>query len=225
MVSVPTTEQRARRRKNGLSPSEVKRQERRFLSLAALLPGSDGSGWRALVDSVGVLVEFVKVNERCCLARASRPDGATVETTATAKDGLPHDLEHLVVEAALACDDGFWGRVARGAEFANLTVSRRGPRRRPRSQNRVLTRGYNGWNEDLVTKVVTVLDEATARGWSPPARLPDVPGLGVLLDVRRRPPVDATVDRQHVTSAVIALFEERQAWAGLPVGGSLSRAW
>lgn len=165
------------------------------------------------------------MNKRYCSARAVRPDGATVETTATAKDGLPHDLEHLVVEAALACDDGFWGRVARGAEFASLKVSRSGPRRQPRSQNRALTRGYNGWNEDLVTKVVTVLDEATGRGWSPPARLPDVPGLGVLLDVRRRPPVDATVDRQRVTSAVIDLFEARRAWSELPIGGSLTRTW
>lgn len=169
------------------------------------------------------MVEFVKVSDRSCLARARRADGATVETTATAKDGLPHDLEHLVVEDALDCRAGFWGRVWDGAEFSTLTVTRHGPRRRPRSRNRALTRGYSGWDEDLVTRVVAVLDEATARGWAPPARLPDGPALGALLDPRRRPPVHATVDRHRVTIAVSELSAARQTWAELPIGGSLSR--
>jgi len=37
-----------------------------------------------------LVVEFVKVTDRSCLARARRLDGAMVETTATARDGLPH---------------------------------------------------------------------------------------------------------------------------------------
>lgn len=147
-----------------------------------------------------------------------------IETTATARDGLPHDLE-LVVEAALDCGNGFWGRVWRGAEFDSIRVRRRGPRRRPRSWNRGLTRGYNGWNEDLVGKVVAVLDEAAGRGWSPPARLPDVPAMSVLLDVRRRPPAEAIISRDRTTTAVTQLFEARQEWGSLPVGGSLTRAW
>jgi hypothetical protein len=48
-------------------------------------------------------VEFVKLSDRACLARARRADGALVETAATTKGGPPHDLEHLVVEAALDC--------------------------------------------------------------------------------------------------------------------------
>ena len=132
-------------------------------------------------------VEFVKITDRSCLARARRLDGAMIETTATARDGLPDDLEHLLVEAALDCGNGFWGRVWRGAEFGSIRVASAGPRRRPRSWNRQLATGYNGWNEHLVTKVVAVLDEAVGRGWSPPARLPDVPAMAVLLDARRRP--------------------------------------
>ena len=54
-----------------------------------------------------------------------------------------------------------------GAEFNSIRVASSAPRRRPRSWNRQLTRGYNGWNEDLVGKVVAVLDEAASRGWSP----------------------------------------------------------
>src|SRR5262245_54749638 len=42
-------------------------------------------------------VEFVKITDRSCLARARRLDGAMIETTATARGGLPHDLEHLLV--------------------------------------------------------------------------------------------------------------------------------
>ena len=45
----------------------------------------------------------VEFTDRSCLARAQRLDGAVIETTATAMDGLPHDLEHSVVEAALDC--------------------------------------------------------------------------------------------------------------------------
>jgi hypothetical protein len=76
-----------------------------------------------------------------------------------------------------------------------------------------------------VTKVVAVLDEATGRGWSPPARLPDVPTLVVLLDVRRRPPAQAIISRDRITAAVTELVEARLEWDSLPVGGSLSRAW
>jgi hypothetical protein len=76
-----------------------------------------------------------------------------------------------------------------------------------------------------VTKVVAVLDEATSRGWSPTAPLPDVPAMAVLLDVRRRPPAEATISRDRITAAVTRLFEARQEWGSLPVGGSLSRAW
>ena len=172
-----------------------------------------------------LIVEFIKVTGRSCLARAQRLDGAMVETTATARDGLPHDLEHFVVEAALDCRNGFWGRVWRGAEFDSIRVSTSGPRRRARSWNRQLTRGYKGWNEDLVGKVVAVLDEATGRGWSPPARLPDVPTMAVLLDNRRRPPAEAVISRDRIITAVTELFEARQEWGSLPVGGSLSRAW
>jgi hypothetical protein len=100
-----------------------------------------------------------------------------------------------------------------------------GPRRRPRSCNRQLTKGCNGWNEDLVGKVVAVLDRATGQGGRPPARGPDVPAMAVLLDVRRRPPAEAIISRDRITAAVTELFEAGQEWGSLPVGGSLTRPW
>jgi hypothetical protein len=33
---------------------------------------------------------------------------------------LPHDLAHFVVEGSLGLDQGFWGSVADGAEFAGM---------------------------------------------------------------------------------------------------------
>lgn len=172
-----------------------------------------------------MLVDFIKIDERSCLARAVRPDGALIETTATAKDGMPHDLEHLIVEKALCCDTGFWGRVCRGAEFSSIRVTTRGPRRRPRVWNRELTKGYNGWNEDLVTKVVRMYHEALRQGWAPPAALPSVPTGALLLDPRRCPPAQAAITSEALAAAAVALHEAEREWRDLPIGGRLSRPW
>lgn len=45
---------------------------------------------------------------------------------------IPHDLGHLITEARLGLDDGFWGLLARGATF------RRGTDRRPTKPGRAL---------------------------------------------------------------------------------------
>jgi hypothetical protein len=160
-------------------------------------------------------VEFVRVDQRTCLARANRGDGAVLETTATAKSGIPHDLEHFIVELELGYEDGFWGRVARGAEFSSMRVRTMKPRRRPRADNRRLAKGYDGWAEHLVFSVVSVYGQAKTRGWVPPARLPDSPELGRLLDPRRRPPVQATVDRVSLWRASVALDNAQREWAAL----------
>jgi hypothetical protein len=76
---------------------------------------------------------------------------------------------------------------------------------REQCQASQLIKGYNGWNEDLVTKVVAALDEATGRGWSPSAPLPDV---APLLNARRRPPVEAVISRNRITTAVIGLWAD-----------------
>jgi hypothetical protein len=172
-----------------------------------------------------VQVEFVKLSEQSCLARAARPDGALVETTATAKGGIPHDLEHFIVEDALHCDTGLWARVCQGAEFPNFRVTRNSSRRRPQAWHRELAKGYSGWDEDLVTKVVDVYQEARGHGWSPPATLPRLPTMALLLDPRRRPPAEAVFSKETITSAVVALWEAEQQWRRLPVGDALTRHW
>src|SRR4051812_48695636 len=99
-------------------------------------------------------VEFMALEPNASVARWSRSDGAVIETVATAKSGLPHDLEHLIVERATGFRNGFWGRVAAGAEFRSMSITLTRPRKRARSQSRALTRDYSGWGEDLVGKVV-----------------------------------------------------------------------
>lgn len=59
----------------------------------------------------------------------------------------------------------------------------------------------------------------------PSGPLPDVPTMALLLNVRRRPPAEAVINRDRITTAVTELFEARQEWGSLAIGGSLSRAW
>ena len=171
-------------------------------------------------------VEFVKVNERACLARTCRLDGALLEMTGTAKHGFPHDLEHFVVEAAIGYRDGFWGRIARGAEFRGMRVVTTKPRRRPRQVNRLLARGYNGWGEDLVWQVVAVYREFTNRGWVPGSPLPDSRLRNRLLDPSTRPFVDVPeLNLAAVQRACVNLDAAVREWGALPIGGSLTRRW
>src|SRR5258705_4227518 len=52
-----------------------------------------------------------------------RPDGGEVSWAFPSYgEALPHDLVHLVVEAAAGLRDGFWGRVARGVDPARINA-------------------------------------------------------------------------------------------------------
>jgi len=167
----------------------------------------------------------MRINERSCLARAHRSDGAVLETTATAKSGIPHDLEHFVVESALGYQEGIWGLIAQGAEFASLRVATAKPRRRPRTDSRALARGYDGWGEHLVSSVVHVYREAEAGGWSPPGPLPPLCTVNALLDPRRRPPLRVEITADTLRQACIGLDAAEREWASLAVGGAMKRLW
>ncbi|MEX1006579.1 MAG: hypothetical protein WD271_01895 [Acidimicrobiia bacterium] len=164
-------------------------------------------------------VEFVRVSERVCLARAVREDGALVETRATTKSGLPHDLEHLTVEAGLALHDGFWGRVAAGAEFKGMKITMVKPRRRPRALNRAIARGYTGWDDDLVGAVVNVYREARAAGWEPSRTFPQVPALTRLLRRGHGTRVGSTFEREVIERTCVSLRDAEGEWMAVPIGG------
>jgi hypothetical protein len=60
---------------------------------------------------------FIRVRgerDRICVTRSNGTEATWVFPTYG--DAPPHDLVHLVVEAALRLSDGFWGRVDRGAD-------------------------------------------------------------------------------------------------------------
>jgi len=49
-----------------------------------------------------------------------RDDGSTVKTRFGHKGPVPHDVTHVLVERTLEMSDGFWGKVARGHNPAEL---------------------------------------------------------------------------------------------------------
>ncbi len=62
-------------------------------------------------------IAFVRTFERPDRMHVRRADGTEVSWTfPTYGDALPHDLVHLVVEAAFGLRDGFWGKVAGGMD-------------------------------------------------------------------------------------------------------------
>ena len=67
---------------------------------------------------------------------------------ALGRGGMPHDLQHLVVEAAAGLDDGFWGSVAAGATFRSTG------RKRTRPGRAVIARNRNG---------IAAAEQATGR--------------------------------------------------------------
>lgn len=78
-----------------------------------------------------VLVAFVRVHGEADRIYARRDDGTEASWTFPSYgDELPHDLVHLVVEAAFGLRRGFWGRVAAGVDPArvNADANRRGGR-------------------------------------------------------------------------------------------------
>jgi hypothetical protein len=172
-----------------------------------------------------VRVEFVNVNGRACLARAFRDDGVILETVATAKGTLPHDLEHFTVERALGYDDGFWVRVRRGAIFTSMQVVHGKPATAPTSPARTLAKGYEGWGEQLVGEVLCVWHEAEDRGWRPQEPLPLVPAIKTLRNPRSPFPVNIAITMENLGVACHELTEAREEWAALLHGESVWRTW
>jgi hypothetical protein len=165
-------------------------------------------------------VEFYRVDGRSCVARAIRADGAQIELRGTAKNGLPHDLEHMIVESALALEPAFWSLVAAGAEFKSMSVQARRPRRKPRSTNRDLARRYDtGWAEQVVGEVVKFYRTISQRGWMLGDALPTS-----WATVARRIegwPVRVRATQQTLTEACLQLAAADSRWSQLEVGQHL----
>jgi hypothetical protein len=75
-----------------------------------------------------IYVEVVRMAGRGDHFTALRSDGTRASWVVPSYHAaVPHDLVHLVVEAAFTLTQGFWGRVARGADPASLNTARARP--------------------------------------------------------------------------------------------------
>jgi hypothetical protein len=88
-------------------------------------------------------VTFVRTRNAPDRFYVRRDDGSEVSWSfPTFGDALPHDLVHLIVEQMFGIPDGFWGRVAGGADPAkiNAEANRKGG---------ALANKYSAFGDDL----------------------------------------------------------------------------
>ena len=167
-------------------------------------------------------VQFTRLDRNQCRATSVREDGATVTTTTTAKGGVPHDLEHLIIDRALRIPDGFWDCVWRGAEFDSLKVETTRARRRPRSYNRSMTKEFNPLSEGIGGWIGAIFGRVVAASWRPPAALPRDTEIAALL---ARPGLRQWVDRARLEVVLTELYEARETWLALGEGESVTYEW
>jgi hypothetical protein len=167
-------------------------------------------------------VEFTRLPHQQCRATAVRADGATVTTTTTAKHGIPHDLEHLVIDRFLGIPNGFWECVWKGAEFSTLQVETVRARKRPRAHNRGLTKEFNGLSELLGAWVGGIFNQVVGAGWVPGEPLPRHDEIAALL---RRPDLRSWIDADRLQGLCEELHQARRTWMSLPEGRSMRCEW
>ena len=167
-------------------------------------------------------VRFTRLDRNQCEASAVRGDGATVTTKTTAKGGVPHDLEHLIIDRALGIRGGFWDCVWRGAEFDSLHVTTARPRRRPRSVNRSMTARFNPLSESIGGWIGAISGRLVEAAWRPPAPLPRDREIAALLGRRGLRP---WIDEAKLERVLCELHAAREQWMALREGESVRYEW
>ena len=159
-----------------------------------------------------MMVSFVRVRGQRDRIYAHRSDGTEVSWVFPSYgDGLPHDLVHLVVEAAFGLRHGFWGRGAAGDDPAviNDEANRAcGPDK------------YRGFGAD---RTELLLAEGLAAGpWFDP-EISDAARLDRVAESVRRvgaqPPASLSLDR--VIAARTALEALRARWRAFGEKGTI----
>jgi hypothetical protein len=117
-------------------------------------------------------------------------------------DALPHDLVHYVVERALGIEFGFWGLLARGAEFETVRAHTARNRRRLPPQTDPLVDAH--------------LDELLAAE-SVVAGLYSISGV--------RPDVVTEVGGETVERVHAEIAQLNAEWQQLPAGAALRLEW
>jgi hypothetical protein len=152
-----------------------------------------------------------------------RDDGAVLATRSPgARDRLPHDLIHYVVERELGLDDGVWGRVASGVVYKNFRVlqppkakqqRRQKPRKRKTKRKGVLEA------EVLVWILHDIWDGTAEREWGTIRAF-----LDSIWSPRTRSRADE-LEPSTIARICAALDRMEAKWKRVPVGGELRVDW
>lgn len=157
-------------------------------------------------------ISFVRVRGQRDRIYVRRTDGSEVSWVfPTYGDELPHDLVHLVVEAAFGVSGGFWGRVDAGVDPARINDEANrlsGPEK---------YRGFGDDRRDLL------LAEGLAGASWPLADMSDAERREAIAEGCRKlgvalPPA-VTVERLGEVRAALAGL--RQAWRAIGAKGTL----
>lgn len=152
------------------------------------------------------------------VTRAVRDDKVTVEIRGSDRaGGLPHDLAHFIVESELDLPYGFWGCLARGAEFrsARVRAGRRPPRARERSTAILKEAGQRLTEAEVLVGVLMTAAASDRRRCWPIVRDRLQRGWTIL----------TPVGEQAVERACQRLRDTAHEWAALPSGGELRLTW
>jgi len=165
-------------------------------------------------------VIFHRVSERSYFSTAARDDGVTVQVPGYDRTSpVPHDLAHFIAERELGIGRGFWGSVAAGAMFTNMTVIE--GRRRPHADERSkLIIKANGESIGQAEGVAGAVHDAVEKDH----------GAGTALEHLRRmhgvvsaEPLPVRVG--EIEEAIIALRAAAGRWAETPIGEGMTLTW
>lgn len=134
----------------------------------------------ASTSSERLRVEVVRTSGRGDHFTALRSDGTrTAWVVPSYHASVPHDLVHLVVESAFALENGFWGRIARGAEPSALNAAHARPARGWSGEGSIDLLQAEGltaihWYDpdvSLETRAADITESCAAFGVPPPAAM------------------------------------------------------
>jgi hypothetical protein len=170
-----------------------------------------------------VLAEFHKGPTRRYRSILHRPDGVQVLLEGGAWNDVggpagevPHDIAHLVVEAALGLDRGVWGVLAAGGLFRGASIL--SGRQRPHAAQRAQAlRKASGEPLNQCEVLVAAVCQLAARDAGP--------DLGAMRRATGARWWTDAATPNAVSGAIDRLRELGVAWAELPVEGRLDLDW
>ncbi|MBO2450038.1 hypothetical protein J4573_23245 [Actinomadura barringtoniae] len=165
-------------------------------------------------------VIFHKVSERSYFSTAARDDGVTVRVPGYDRTSpVPHDLAHFIAERELGIGRGFWGSVAAGAMFTNMTVVE--GRRRPHADERSrLIIKANGEGLGQCEGVAGAVHEAVEKGQSAEIALEHLRRMHGVVSAE-----PLAVGAADLAEAISSLSAAADRWAETPIGEGMALTW